>query len=349
MSSSLLSAVRLAPLAGIARQHVSASCTAAGGMRGLQHVAGLAARRSQQPIVRFARTSTRGGGPRVATAEGALGETYTAGARSSGSSSSGARMAVAGAATLGIAGLGFYGATAASQAVTDAGKINADAIWPSYVQQRVHDTFFALGAGIAMTAGATAALWQSGAANVFMSRPLVAGIGGMVVTIGTMMVTRSIPAENKLAKYAGLAAFNTAIAFSLCPLVALGGPLLLRAAAITGGIVGSLSFVAANSPSDKFLSMAGPLSMGLGAVVIASLGAAFFPAASVAPMLHNVSMYGGLVLFSGFVLYDTSKLVTNAKHKQTFDPVNEQFGIYLDIINIFTRIVFMLSGNSKRK
>lgn len=55
------------------------------------------------------------------------------------------------------------------------------------------------------------------------------------------------------------------------------------------------------------------------------------------------------MLFSGFVLYDTSKLVTNAKHKQNFDPVNEQFGIYLDIINIFTRIAFMLAGNNRKK
>lgn len=186
-------------------------------------------------------------------------------------------------------------ATAASGAIHNAGSLNPDAVWPTFVQQRVHDTFFALGAGIAFTAAATATLWQMGAANVLMSRPLVAGIGGFVVTIGAMMFTRSIPADNKVAKYAGLALFNTAIGFSLCPMVALGGPLLLRAAAITGGIVGSLSFIAANSPSDKFLFMAGPLSMGLGAVVVASLGAAFFPAARAAPLLMNVSMYGGLV------------------------------------------------------
>jgi len=186
-------------------------------------------------------------------------------------------------------------ATAASGAIHDAGSLNPDAVWPTFVQQRVHDTFFALGVGIAFTAAATATLWQMGAANVLMSRPLVAGIGGFVVTIGAMMFTRSIPADNKVAKYAGLALFNTAIGFSLCPMVALGGPLLLRAAAITGGIVGSLSFIAANSPSDKFLFMAGPLSMGLGAVVVASLGAAFFPAARAAPLLMNVSMYGGLV------------------------------------------------------
>jgi len=54
-------------------------------------------------------------------------------------------------------------------------------------------------------------------------------------------------------------------------------------------------------------------------------------------------------LFSAFVLYDTSKLITNAKLKKQWDPVNEQFSIYLDIINIFTRIAFMLAGNNRKK
>jgi FtsH-binding integral membrane protein len=69
----------------------------------------------------------------------------------------------------------------------------------------------------------------------------------------------------------------------------------------------SLSLVAANSPSDQFLWMAGPLSMGLGAIIVASLGSMFFPAARFAGMAYNLSLYGGLAVFSGFVLYDTSR------------------------------------------
>lgn len=46
----------------------------------------------------------------------------------------------------------------------------------------------------------------------------------------------------------------------------------MRAAWYTAGVVGGLSAVAATAPSDKFLNMAGPLSVGLGLVFAASVG-----------------------------------------------------------------------------
>jgi len=258
------------------------------------------------------------------------------------------KLAVSAAAALGVAGLGFYGAKVATEAVTGAGAVSADAFWPEYVRKRVNSTFVAFGTGLVFTAASTVVLFRFGAAHMMARRPMVAMIGGLAGTIGTMMLTMSISPDNVVAKYGSMALFNSMIGLTLCPIVALGGPLLLQAAAITGGIVGSLSFIAANSPSDKFLFMAGPLSMGLGAVIIASLGAAFFPAAGVAPLLHNVSLYGGTALFSAFVLYDTSKLVTHAKSKPKWDPVNESLGIYMDTVNIFIRIATMLSGNRKK-
>ena len=39
----------------------------------------------------------------------------------------------------------------------------------------------------------------------------------------------------------------------------MGGPIVLKAAALTAVVVGSLTAVAACAPSDKFLYMGGPL------------------------------------------------------------------------------------------
>ncbi len=50
------------------------------------------------------------------------------------------------------------------------------------------------------------------------------------------------------------------------------GPLVARAAMYTAGVVGGLTLTAACAPSEKYLRMSGPLSLGLGAVVVASLG-----------------------------------------------------------------------------
>ena len=50
------------------------------------------------------------------------------------------------------------------------------------------------------------------------------------------------------------------------------GPLVARAALYTAGVVGALSLTAACAPSEKYLYMSGPLSLGLGVVFVASIG-----------------------------------------------------------------------------
>lgn len=58
----------------------------------------------------------------------------------------------------------------------------------------------------------------------------------------------------------------------VAPLTLLGGPLMMRAAWYTAGIVGGLSTVAMCAPSEKFLNMGGPLAVGFGVVFASSLG-----------------------------------------------------------------------------
>ena len=61
----------------------------------------------------------------------------------------------------------------------------------------------------------------------------------------------------------------------IAPICLLGGPILIRAAWYTAGMVGGLSTVAATAPSDKFLYMGGPLAMGFGLIFAASIASGF--------------------------------------------------------------------------
>ena len=152
-------------------------------------------------------------------------------------------------------------------------------------------------------------------------------IATMALMIGSGMVARSIPYQPGVgAKQLAWATHCAIMGAVLAPLSFVGGPILIRAACYTAGIVGGLSTVAVCAPSDKFLYMGGPLAIGLGVVFASSMASMFLPATTVLGAgIYSISLYGGLLLFSGFLLYDTQRIVRKAETYpvyQTFDPVN---------------------------
>merc|ERR1712186_183535 len=148
--------------------------------------------------------------------------------------------------------------------------------------------------------------------------------------IGSSMVARSIPyspgfGTKQLAWLAHCAVIGCVVA----PLCLLGGPILTRAAWYTAGMVGGLSTIAITAPSDKFLYMGGPLAMGFGVVFMSSIASAFLPpTTALGAGLYSIALYGGLVLFGGFILYDTQKIIHKAERHpiygfgiQKYDPI----------------------------
>lgn len=231
-------------------------------------------------------------------------------------------------------------------------------MWPEYVRQRIRDTYFYFGSSLALTASAAAAVFRSPAIMNIVARstwPVM--IGSIVAMIASGMIARSIPYSPGLGtKQLAWAAHAAIVGTVIAPICILGGPLLLRAAMYTAGMVGGLSAVAMCAPSEKFLMTAGPLSAGLGIVIMASLGSAFVaPTTALGAGLVSISLYGGLLLFGGFILYDTQKIIQKAEMHPThyavapFDPVNASIGIYLDTINIFIRIATILAGGGGKK
>jgi FtsH-binding integral membrane protein len=71
--------------------------------------------------------------------------------------------------------------------------------------------------------------------------------------------------------------------------------------------------------------------------------------------VYSLALYGGLILFGGFMLYDTQKIIYRAERHPTygaakFDPINNSIGIYADTLNIFIRIAQILAmQNGRRK
>ncbi|VDP21271.1 unnamed protein product [Soboliphyme baturini] len=254
------------------------------------------------------------------------------------------RLFAAGGAAVGLGALCFYGLGLSNQVGT---------LWPQYVRERIHSTYEFLGGSLVLTAASAVAIAKNKTMMAFLTRNSFLTMAGTIAAmIGTTVACQSIAYEpGKIGAKQLFWALNCGVIGAvIAPLTFLGGPLMLRALCYTGGIVGGLSAVAVCAPSDRFLNMGGALGIGLGVVFVSCLGTFFLPPTTMLGAgLYSVATYGGLVLFSGFLLYDTQRVVKVAELYPyyaitPFDPINAQLGIYMDIINIFIRMVMILGG-----
>lgn len=222
-------------------------------------------------------------------------------------------------------------------------------------QSYLHDTFKYTGGGLVLTALGARALFRSGTAFRIMSaNPWVVLGVSLVGSIGTMMGVMYTPPENTVLKHAFWLGFNACQAATLSPLFFLSPAILARAAMYTCGVVGSLSYVGATATNDKYLYMGGPLLAGVTVVALSSLAPMILPLGLRGLAVSEaISLYGGLAVFSGFVLYDTQKILAHARMAErgamTRDPLRESISLELDMINIFIRLVQILAMQQNRK
>ncbi|KAI0784997.1 inhibitor of apoptosis-promoting Bax1-domain-containing protein [Abortiporus biennis] len=219
----------------------------------------------------------------------------------------------------------------------------------------LHSSFKYTGAGLVFTALAARSMFRSGFAfRVMSANPwLVLGVS-LVGSIGTMMGAMYTSPDNTLLKHTFWLGFNACQAATLSPLFFFSPAILARAALYTCGVVGSLSYVGATARTDQYLYMGGPLLAGVTVVALSSLAPMALPLGLRGlAITEAISLYGGLAVFGGFVLYDTQKILQHARLAEIGampkDPIKESIGLELDMINIFIRMVQILGMRKDRK
>ncbi|KAL7990289.1 hypothetical protein Chor_013719 [Crotalus horridus] len=225
------------------------------------------------------------------------------------------RWIVAGGAAVGLGALCYYGLGMSNEI----GALEKAVIWPQYVKDRIRSTYTYFAGSVGLTALSA-----------------VAAIGAtFAVMIGAGMLVRSIDYEQSpIPKHVAWMLHAGVMGAVVAPLTLLGGPLLIRAAWYTAGIVGGLSAVAMCAPRSMFLPPTSILGAGM----------------------YSIAIYGGLVLFSLFLLHDTQQVIKRAESQpylvvgmRKYDPINACMGIYMDTLNIFIRVATMLAGGGGRK
>ncbi|KAF8640577.1 hypothetical protein AX17_000239 [Amanita inopinata Kibby_2008] len=219
----------------------------------------------------------------------------------------------------------------------------------------LNDTFKYTGGGLLLTALAARSLFRSGmASRIMAANPWVVLGVSLVGSIGSMIGTYYTPPEKTAQKHAFWLAFNACQAATLSPLFFFSPAILSRAALYTCGVVGAISYVGATATNDKYLHLGGPLLAGVTVVALSSLAPMVLPMGMRGLAIsESISLYGGLAVFGGFVLYDTQKILKHGRMADhglmKRDPINESISLELDMINIFIRLVQILAMQSNNR
>jgi len=140
--------------------------------------------------------------------------------------------------------------------------------------------------------------------------------------------------------------FTGLMGLSLGPVIAMylrlaNGPAIVAESLIgTAAIFGSLSLYALISRRD-FSYLGGFLMTGLVIVVLASLANMFFHLAGLQLVVASMA----LLVFSGLVLFDTSRMIHGGETR----PVIIAVGLYLDVLNIFMALLQLLGALQGRR
>lgn len=120
----------------------------------------------------------------------------------------------------------------------------------------------------------------------------------------------------------------------------------LTAFALTCLIFASFAFVALKANHSRFLYLGGFLSSALLGMVVLGFASWLFP--SLRYIDYIVSLYGGLLVFCGYVVYDTQLIIAKHNLGET-DVVTHAVELFLDFVNIFVRLLIILAELSDNK
>lgn len=167
---------------------------------------------------------------------------------------------------------------------------------------------------------------------------------GFIALLGGVMgaqAVRHVPGVNLLALFA----FTTLTGIIISPAIAIYTQLnpasILEAGVLTVGIFGGLTGYVFVSKKD-FSFLRGMVVTGLIVLILAGVLNLFLVGSSA--LAFGISC-AALLLFSGFVLYDTSNII---RRYPTNEYVQGALALYLDAFNIFLALLRILNAGSRR-
>lgn len=179
----------------------------------------------------------------------------------------------------------------------------------------------------------------------FMKGGLLATLGviGFLIALG---LTSNEP-KNQIKRLGYLVGFAGCTGLTLGPLldhVIDIDPTIVSTAFFASTLIFVCFSLSALWADDRsFLYMGGTLLSGLTTLAFLGFMNIFFRS----NMIFQINLYGGLILFCAFILYDTQLIIEKRRQGDT-DFIWHSVDLFLDFVNIFRRIMIILSNKEKK-
>lgn len=153
--------------------------------------------------------------------------------------------------------------------------------------------------------------------------------------------------KNVLKRLGLLAGFAFFTGLGLGPLlefsIYLNPSLITTAFLMTSAVFVSFSLAALYSQRAQFLFLGGILGSCLSAMLMLSLANIFFRSR----LIFQLELYGGLLLFCAFILYDT-QLIIERRRRGDKDYVWHALMLFVDFVDVFRHILVILMQKEER-
>lgn len=179
---------------------------------------------------------------------------------------------------------------------------------------------------------------------------LQAGFLTMIASIGLMLWLAAThhSKENETKRLAIFSGFTFFSGMSLGPLldyvIQIDPSIIVTAFLGTSVIFISFSLAALFNTNRTFLYMGGFLMSALSWMCLAGFMNIFIGSR----LIWEAQLYLGLLLFCAFVLYDT-QMIVEKKRRGDDDYIWHSVNLFLDFIQIFRRLLIILSSKDKKK
>lgn len=247
-------------------------------------------------------------------------------------------------------GLQLYGPMAGLACIIALGHVipaitKTTSSWSKTTRERLKATYGYLAASSLVWGTTAVAAMKLGLVGRGQGVPMLAMLFNIYAVYKTMSLDYATQRLRKASWFFGSCALQGLVLGQILYFLALSGRLHLavQALALTAADVAAVSLFVMACPNAYYLWLGGPLAAGLGLMIGANIVQLLFRRQSI---LHFALAYLGAGLFSLFLLYDTSKVVAEAKREpdeaggaRPFDPINHALNLYTDLVQLFMYIL----------